>query len=139
MAVHRAFVESKRDQIDLVRHHRGHSASLFGSVVRGGDTPESDIDFLVDFEPGRSLFDLMNLQEALEQLREARSTSCPSVDSRSATTPSVGKLCRFEPFRRPTGRGSPRSGCAAGCVGWIWTIATIDVPAMAQQFADAVE
>lgn len=42
--------------------------ALFGSVARGEDTPESDIDFLVEFEPGSSLFDLMDLQEALEQL-----------------------------------------------------------------------
>jgi uncharacterized protein len=34
----------------------------------GDDTPESDVDFLVEFEPGSSLFDLMDLQEALEQL-----------------------------------------------------------------------
>ncbi|MBM3662827.1 MAG: nucleotidyltransferase [Actinobacteria bacterium] len=62
-------VESKRDEInDLVRQHRGRTASLFGSVARGDDTPESDIDFLVEFEPGSSLFDLMDLQEALEQL-----------------------------------------------------------------------
>ena len=40
---------------------------MFGSVARGDETPESDIDFLVEFEPGSSLFDLMDLQEALEQ------------------------------------------------------------------------
>ncbi len=51
-----------------MRHHRGRSAALFGSVARGDETPESDIDFLVEFEPGSSLFDLMDLQEALEQL-----------------------------------------------------------------------
>ena len=41
---------------------------MFGSVARRDDTRESDIDFLVEFEPGSSLFDLMDLQEALEQL-----------------------------------------------------------------------
>ena len=69
MGAHRAIIESKRDEInDLVRQHRGRAASLFGSVARGDDTPESDIDFLVEFEAGSSLFDLMDLQEALEQL-----------------------------------------------------------------------
>jgi len=69
MGAHRAIVESKRDQInDLVRHHYGRAVALFGSVARGDDTPESDIDFLVEFEPGSSLFDLMDLQEAPEQL-----------------------------------------------------------------------
>lgn len=41
---------------------------MFGSVERGDDTPESEIDFLVEFEPGSSLFDLMDLQEVLEHL-----------------------------------------------------------------------
>ena len=69
MGAHRAIIESKRDEInDLVHQHRGRTASLFGSVARGDDTPESDIDFLVEFEAGSSLFDLMDLQEALEQL-----------------------------------------------------------------------
>ena len=69
MGAHRAIIESKRDEInDLVRQHRGRTASLFGSVARGDDTPDSDIDFLVEFETGSSLFDLMDLQEALEQL-----------------------------------------------------------------------
>ena len=68
MGTLRAVVEAKRREIsDLVRHHRGRSAALFGSVARGDETPESDIDFLVEFEPGSSLFDLMDLQEALEQ------------------------------------------------------------------------
>ena len=62
-------VESKRDQInDLVRQHHGRAVALFGSVARGEDTPESDIDFLVEFQTGSSLFDLMDLQEALQAL-----------------------------------------------------------------------
>ena len=69
MGAHRAVVESKRNEInDLVLRHHGRTVALFGSVARGDDTPESDIDFLVDFAPGSSLFDLMDLQEALEQL-----------------------------------------------------------------------
>ena len=62
-------VESKRDQInELVRRHQGRAVALFGSVARGDDTPESDIDFLVEFDKGSSLFDLMDLQEALQEL-----------------------------------------------------------------------
>ena len=69
MGVHRAVVEAKRGEInDLVRRHHGLTAALFGSVARGDDTPESDIDFLVEFEAGSSLFDLMDLQGALQQL-----------------------------------------------------------------------
>ena len=69
MGTHRSIVEAKRDQInDLVRRHRGRGVALFGSVARGDDTPDSDIDFLVEFDKGSSLFDLMDLQEALHEL-----------------------------------------------------------------------
>ena len=42
--------------------------SVFGSVARGEETPTSDIDFLVEFEPGSSLFDLLHIKEELETL-----------------------------------------------------------------------
>jgi predicted nucleotidyltransferase len=41
---------------------------IFGSVARGEADPRSDVDLLVDLEPGRSLFDLARLQRKLEQL-----------------------------------------------------------------------
>src|SRR5437588_10946211 len=42
---------------------------LFGSVVRGEARPGSDLDFLVEFEPGRKTFDnYMELKGFLEQL-----------------------------------------------------------------------
>lgn len=69
MSERRALVESKRAEInELVRRRKGRSVAVFGSVARGDDRPGSDVDFLVDFEPGSSLFDLMDLQEDLEQL-----------------------------------------------------------------------
>jgi hypothetical protein len=37
-------------------------AALFGSAARGELTDSSDLDFLVEFEPGRSLLDLVGLQ-----------------------------------------------------------------------------
>jgi predicted nucleotidyltransferase len=43
-------------------------AALFGSVVRGDATGGSDIDMLVEFEPGRSLLDLAGLNLELESL-----------------------------------------------------------------------
>ena len=44
--------------------------AIFGSVARGEDHPDSDIDFLVEFETGSSLFDLLHLQDELEELLE---------------------------------------------------------------------
>ena len=41
---------------------------MFGSVARDEETATSDIDFLVDFEPGSSLFDLLHISQELEEL-----------------------------------------------------------------------
>lgn len=43
-------------------------ASLFGSVVRGELTDESDIDILVEFRGRKSLLDLVGLKLELEEL-----------------------------------------------------------------------
>ena len=34
---------------------------VFGSTVRGDNRPDSDVDFQVDMEPGRTLLDLSGL------------------------------------------------------------------------------
>jgi uncharacterized protein len=49
------------------RHGAG-NVRVFGSVARGDADAASDIDFLVDFEPGRSLLDLAALLVDLEDL-----------------------------------------------------------------------
>ncbi|TDK39113.1 nucleotidyltransferase [Rhizobium deserti] len=41
---------------------------VFGSVARGEDGPDSDIDILVDALPGSTLFSLGGLQFELEQM-----------------------------------------------------------------------
>jgi len=52
----------------LVKRHHGVSVSVFGSIARGEETGSSDIDFLVTFKKGSSLFDVLHLQEDLETL-----------------------------------------------------------------------
>ncbi len=48
--------------------HNARWIALVGSVARGEDTANSDYDFLVDFLPGTSLFDMAGLQIQLEDL-----------------------------------------------------------------------
>jgi uncharacterized protein len=36
----------------LCRHHHIRQLSLFGSVLKGTSRPDSDVDLLVEFEPG---------------------------------------------------------------------------------------
>ncbi|MDQ4502827.1 helix-turn-helix domain-containing protein [Sinomonas sp. ASV322] len=52
-------LEEHRDEtVDLAKRHHLGNVRVFGSAARGEDTPDSDIDLLVDAEPGASLFDL---------------------------------------------------------------------------------
>ena len=48
--------------------HGASNVRVFGSVARGSDTADSDIDLLVDFEPECSLYDLVGLQLDFESL-----------------------------------------------------------------------
>ena len=69
MSERRRAIEAKREQIGTIaRRHRARSIALFGSVARGDDTSTSDADFLVEFEDGSSLFDLMHLTDDLQAL-----------------------------------------------------------------------
>ena len=69
MGQRRQLVEAKRAEIrEVVQRHRGRTVALFGSVARGDESPMSDVDLLVEFEPGSSLFDLLHISEELEAL-----------------------------------------------------------------------
>lgn len=61
-------VNKKHEIVRLATNHGVTNVSVFGSAVRGDDGPGSDIDLLVEFEEGRSLFDLIRLRDALTAL-----------------------------------------------------------------------
>ena len=48
------------------------NSRVFGSVARGEDGPDSDVDLLADFPPGLSLFGLGRLEADLETILGAR-------------------------------------------------------------------
>jgi uncharacterized protein len=62
-------LQEKREDILRIATRRGASnVRIFGSVARGEADSKSDIDLLVDLEPGRSLFDLGGLLMDLQDL-----------------------------------------------------------------------
>lgn len=64
-----AELRARRDEILRIAEQRGaRNVRVFGSVARGDATRASDVDFLVDFEPGRSLVDLSGLILDLEEV-----------------------------------------------------------------------
>ncbi len=58
-----------REEIMRLAHRRGvRNIRVFGSAARGNAKQDSDYDFLVELEPGRSLMDLGGLLMDLEVL-----------------------------------------------------------------------
>ncbi|OPX80541.1 MAG: Nucleotidyltransferase domain protein [Methanosaeta sp. PtaB.Bin039] len=58
--------------IDILRKNGVKRAALFGSIVRGEMTDESDVDLLVEFENRASLLDLSGLKIELEDALNRR-------------------------------------------------------------------
>lgn len=59
----------KRDEIlSLATKYGAFNVRIFGSVARGDETADSDVDFLVELEPGRNLLDRIALMQDLEDL-----------------------------------------------------------------------
>jgi len=69
MGIDELLKEKRQDILRVAAQHGAYNVRVFGSVVRGEAGPESDVDFLVDLEPDKSLFDvgglLMDLQALL--------------------------------------------------------------------------
>ncbi len=64
--------EIKNTLIEALRKHGVKKAALFGSIVRGEITEESDIDLLIEFEGRKSLLDLAGLKLDLQELLRRR-------------------------------------------------------------------
>ena len=69
MALLENLKEKRAQVLEIAAKHGAFNVRVFGSVVRGEDTPESDIDFLIDYDPekvtpwfpGGLLMDLQDL------------------------------------------------------------------------------
>ena len=59
--------EFKDLMLNILKKYEVKRASLFGSIVRGEMTNESDIDLLVEFKGKKSLLDLAGLKIELEE------------------------------------------------------------------------
>jgi uncharacterized protein len=73
----------RRRRHDLIAAAAAHGVSglrVFGSVARGQDRPDSDVDLLADLPPGMSLFGLARLQADLEAIAGTRVDLVPASD-----------------------------------------------------------
>ena len=65
MTVLESLKRNKKALLAIASKRGASNIRVFGSVSREEETPESDIDFLVTLEQGRSLLDLVGLQQDL--------------------------------------------------------------------------
>lgn len=61
-------LRAQRDELlRIAERHGASEVRVFGSVARGEEREDSDVDFLVKIADGRSLFDLVRLYDDFEQ------------------------------------------------------------------------
>jgi uncharacterized protein len=72
MGLRQLLKENRQEIVRLADHYGAINLRIFGSVARGDDGPDSDIDFLVDAGPRRAPFFPAGLKEALENLLKHR-------------------------------------------------------------------
>ncbi|MBI1873269.1 MAG: nucleotidyltransferase family protein [Acidobacteria bacterium] len=68
MATLDLLAQKRREILHLAARHGARNVRVFGSVARRSDQASSDIDLLVDMEPGRSYLDFVALSQQLEDL-----------------------------------------------------------------------
>lgn len=64
----RSIQDIKREVVSILRHRGVKRAALFGSFVKGGAKKDSDIDILIEFKRGKTLFNLAGLKIELEEV-----------------------------------------------------------------------
>lgn len=63
-----ALRQRRSEILSIAEAHGARNVRVFGSVVRGEESPDSDLDLLVDLEPNRNLLDLGHLVMDLQDL-----------------------------------------------------------------------
>jgi len=64
--------EKRAEILRLAETHGARNVRVFGSVARADNREDSDVDLLVEFDTGKTLFDLIALKLDLESLLGAK-------------------------------------------------------------------
>ena len=68
MNVSKALSNKREEILRITAAHGARNLRVFGSVSRGEATEKSDIDLLINLEPGRTLLDIVAIKQDLEDL-----------------------------------------------------------------------
>lgn len=72
MSLKELLKEKREEILSIATKYGAFNVRIFGSVARGEETADSDVDFLVELEPGRNLLDRIALMQDLEDLLERK-------------------------------------------------------------------
>ena len=79
----------RHDLVAAAAAHGVRNLRVFGSVARGEDRPDSDVDLLADLPPGLSLFKLGRVEADLEAILGSRVDLIPAADLKPGVRPRV--------------------------------------------------
>lgn len=68
MGINELLDPNREEILAIAAKHGAYNVRVFGSVARGEANAKSDVDFLVELEPGRNLLDRIALIQELEGL-----------------------------------------------------------------------
>ncbi len=68
MEINEELGSRRKEILEIAAAHGAFNVRVFGSVSRSEAGPESDVDFLIELEPGRTLLDHAALYLELKQL-----------------------------------------------------------------------
>ncbi|WP_205948501.1 nucleotidyltransferase family protein [Pueribacillus theae] len=68
MSISMKLKDNREEILRIAKENGIKNLKLFGSVARSEDGEESDIDLLVSFEEGKSLFDLIRFKQEMEEI-----------------------------------------------------------------------
>ena len=68
MGIKELLLPFREEILKIAAKYGAYNVRVFGSVARGEATPDSDVDFLVELEPERTLLEQIALMQSLEEL-----------------------------------------------------------------------
>jgi predicted nucleotidyltransferase len=68
MEISKVLKDRREEILEIAASHGARNVQVFGSLARGEAGPDSDVDILVELDPGRSLLDIIAIKQDLEDL-----------------------------------------------------------------------
>ncbi len=77
--------QKRAEIISIAERNGGRKVRIFGSLARGDGGMDSDVDFLIELEPEKSLLDIVAIKQDLEDLLQMK----VDVVTESAVSPYI--------------------------------------------------